>query len=278
MKPDDEGKNPQGDQDLPAADTTIEPVLSSGDIPSARAEYNEPAVPREQHAAHDAEDSDHHGSDGESDEGDEGTDEPREPDADAPPAREQSHRGRDRSERRGGRSHQNRRAAAAEQDDGDEEESFTHEGAEVEYETDDPLAPAYDLERGTPLSHNKHGEHDFKAATKVRSAKEFFNSEILYRYDILDDEDRNSLRGRYRIELKGYQGGVWTVFVEDQMEVVNRREDAEIVFTLQQSDFLHLVNGQLNPQLALFAQKMRVQGDIRKAVHFQNVLVPGAEA
>lgn len=187
------------------------------------------------------------------------------------------------SERRQNRNFDRPRARAAapaessESDESDDDESFTHDGSELEYETDDPLAPAYDLERGTPLSHNKHGEHDFKSRTKIRSAKEFFNTEILYRYDILDDEDRTSLRGRYRIELKGYQGGVWTIVIAEQMDIVNRREDAEIVFTMQQSDFLHLVNGQLNPQLALFAQKMRVSGDVRQAVHFQNILAPGSD-
>ncbi len=157
----------------------------------------------------------------------------------------------------------------------EDDDGFTHEGSELEYETDDPLAPAYDLERGVPLSHNKHHDQEFRGRNKVRSPKEFFNSEILYRFDILADEDRQNLRGRYRIELKGYQGGVWTILVGEQMDIVNRREDAEIVFTMQQSDFLHLVNGQLNPQLALFAQKMRVQGDVRRAVLFQDVLVPG---
>ncbi len=186
---------------------------------------------------------------------------------------------------RAGRVHQrrsNQPAVSAEsrslEDDEEDGEHFRHEGAEAEFETDDPLAPAFDIERGIPLAHTRNAEVVAQVRAKVTSAKEFFNSEILYRFDILEDADREDLKGAYRVELKGYQGGIWTVVVGDQLEVVNRREDAEIVLTMQQSDFIHLVNGNLNPQLALFAQKMRVQGDVKRAVHFQTVLVPSADA
>ena len=81
----------------------------------------------------------------------------------------------------------------------------------------------------------------------------------------------------YRIELKGYKGGIWTVDLGDELTVVNRREEAEIVLTMQQRDFIHLVNGEMNPQLLILAQKLKVQGDIRKAVKFENLLVPSSE-
>lgn len=167
------------------------------------------------------------------------------------------------------------RAQEPQDDDADEEESFTHEGAES-IEQDDPLAGAFDLERGTPINPlDGYQERDnLPVRAKVKSAKEFFSTEILYRFDILEDDDRSELRGSYRLELKGYQGGVWTVNLGDGLEVVNRREDAEIVLTMQQRDFVTLVNGQLNPQLAIFAQKMRVSGDVKKAILFQNLLCP----
>ena len=166
------------------------------------------------------------------------------------------------------------RAAASNSTSGETDEedvdSFTHEGL-PEFEHDDPLAPAFDIEKGTPL-----GEHrnQLPVRADIKSAKEFFNSEILYRFDILEDETRAHLTGRYRIELKGFQGGIWTILVGDTLDIVNRREDAEIVFTMQQRDFLQLVNGELNPQLAMFAQKMRVSGDMKKAVAFQVLLAP----
>lgn len=185
-------------------------------------------------------------------------------------------RGRDEHRRRGGERRQEQSAADDEDDDLDDEDRDANgEVEEVQTEHDDPLGGAYDLERGTPISaHTVQEVHPPQWRSKVKTAKEFFNAELLYRFDILDDEDREYLRGRYRLELKGYLGGVWTVFVDDTLEVVNRREDAEIVFTMQQRDFLHLVNGQLNPQLALFAQKVRISGDLKRALAFQGILVP----
>jgi len=166
-------------------------------------------------------------------------------------------------------------ALRADSDEEEEADGFTHEG-EIEYEQDDPLAPGFDLEEGTPLPVGRsRGALPGRAA--VKSAKEFFNGEILYRFDILEDEARNELKGKYRIELKGFQGGIWTVDVGDQLEIVNRRDEAEIVLTMQQRDFLQLVNGDLNPQLAVFAQKMRISGDLRKAVAFQALLSPEGE-
>jgi hypothetical protein len=161
---------------------------------------------------------------------------------------------------------------------GEEDEglSFTHDG-QSEFEEENLDAPAYDLDEGTPLD-SSNRRATLPTRTNVKSAKEFFNGEIHYRFDILEDESRTELGGSYRIELKGFQGGIWTVTVGDQqVDVVNRREEAEIVLTMQQRDFLQLVNGDLNPQLAVFAQKMRVSGDLRKAVAFQAILSPGAD-
>lgn len=166
--------------------------------------------------------------------------------------------------------------------DADEDgDHFTHEGSaggdhSNDLMNDDPMAPAFDLDRGVPISPHSH-HHNIPAQephVNVKSAKEFFNSEILYRFDILEDSQRGELEGSYRIELKGYQGGIWTVLIGQQLEVVNRREDAEIVINMHQKDFLQLVNGELNPQLAIFAQKMRVQGDLRRCITFDRLLTP----
>ena len=159
-----------------------------------------------------------------------------------------------------------------------EDENGERRSGEDHVEHDDPLGGAFDLERGTPIStYSVQDSPPVQARAKMKAPKEFFNTEIVYRYDILEDSDRDALRGRYRLELKGYQGGVWTVLIDDALEVVNRREDAEIVLTMQQRDFLHLVNGQLNPQLALFAQKVRITGDLKRALAFQAILVPSSD-
>ena len=164
------------------------------------------------------------------------------------------------------------------EDNGDDESAVSGGALAEINEEDDPLSPAYDLDHGEPLEERGSSTRRSVAnRAEVRSAKEFFNGEILYRFDILDDESRKELAGSYRVELKGYSGGIWTVNVADQIEVVNRREEADVVLTMQQRDFLQLVNGEINPQLAIVAQKLRLSGDVRKGVTAQILFSPLGE-
>jgi hypothetical protein len=142
---------------------------------------------------------------------------------------------------------------------------------------DDPLGEAYDLDQGERLPSDVHHDEKLPWKSKIESAKEFFNTEILYRHDILLAEERDRISGSYRIELKGYQGGIWSLDVGDDIEVVNRREDADVVLAMQQKDFLRVVNGELNPQLALLSRKIKVTGDIKKAVALQSLLAPSMD-
>lgn len=141
---------------------------------------------------------------------------------------------------------------------------------------DDPMGEAYDLEHGSRLD-----EHPDPTAlpwqTDVKSPKEFFSTEILYRFDILEDDEQRAIAGTYRIELKGAEGGIWTITVGEEFKVQNSREDADIVLSMQLRDFLNLINGQLNPQLAVLSQKMKITGDLRRALAFQEILTPSPD-
>jgi hypothetical protein len=143
-------------------------------------------------------------------------------------------------------------------------------------EHDDPLEEAYDLELEDEIHQTETDNRRRSARPKYRlaSAKEFFNTEILYRYDLLEDVEKEVIKGRYRIELKGFQGGIWTVDIHEEINVSNRAEDADVILCMQQKDFLDVINGILNPQLAILSQKIKVVGDVKKAVFFQSVLAP----
>lgn len=109
---------------------------------------------------------------------------------------------------------------------------------------------------------------------KVASAKDFFSEEAVYRFDLMLPQQKEELKGDYRIEIKGNKGGVWSLKIDSALEIVNRREDADVVLSLQQKDFIQLVNGDLNPQMAILAQKMKVLGDMRSVATLQSLLVP----
>lgn len=162
------------------------------------------------------------------------------------------------------------------------DENLTEDGVEeitVDGVEDDPLATAYDLERGEPLEVNTRQDAPPRLPwrSEVTNAKEFFATEVLYRFDILELEERSQVAGKYCVELKGSRGGVWTLQLGDEIEVTNRREDADTVLTMQQRDFLAIVNGDLNPQLAILAQKVKVFGDLKRAIMFQSLLAPSGE-
>lgn len=176
-----------------------------------------------------------------------------------------------RDDRNEGRN-QNRREDEGSEDDEDEV-------IEAQTQVGDPTAEMEDVDEVEEEDTRRFGRNrrEEQARARIDSPKEFFSTEMLYLYDLLLPEERDALIGRYRIELKGHQGGVWTIVLDKQLEVLNTREDADVVFSMHQSDFMEIINGELNPQLALLAQKVKLSGDVRKAVRFQSLLAPSEE-
>jgi len=163
--------------------------------------------------------------------------------------------------------------------DGDEDIDDSDD-IEVEqpFRADDPLAPAFDLELGEPISaENEREAKGLPWQSRIKSAKEFLSTELLYRYDILEQEVRNKLAGTYRLDLRGDNGGSWTLTLGDELLIENVPSDADITLAMTHSDFVHLVNGDLNPQLAILAKKIRIGGDLKKALIFQGLLIPNGE-
>jgi len=173
---------------------------------------------------------------------------------------------------------QPRRSEARSEDVQDDSQDDDDTGAREQLTEgeDDPLAPAYCLEDGELMDEDDLEEKpkSIPWSSRIQQSKEFFATELLYRFDLLEREERELLKGSYRVEVRGNNGGIWTVFLDEGLNIVNRREDAEVVFSCQQKDFLQLVNGELNPQLAILAQKVRITGDMKRAVFFQSLLVP----
>ena len=60
----------------------------------------------------------------------------------------------------------------------------------------------------------------------------------------------------------------------NDLEINNRRDEADVVLSMKQSLFLQIVNGEMNPQLAILARKLRISGNVRRALAFQSLLAP----
>lgn len=168
-----------------------------------------------------------------------------------------------------------------EQDEDDEEEEDEEgegdgdpDAALHQFEHDDPLGPGYDLDGGELIDQQ---DANLPWQTDVSSPKEFFSTELLYRFDVVEPENRKLFDGTYRIELKGDQNLTWSITVGEDLKISTDRKDAEIVLKMSEGDFMELVNGRLNPQLAILAQKMKIEGEVRKAILFHELLIPAPE-
>lgn len=168
--------------------------------------------------------------------------------------------------------------AAWEEEEDDDEDDESAIGDELDG-TDDPLAPAFDLDQGDVICKQTAATPERgRWRTRMESPKEFFNTEILYRFDIIEPEDRAALRGSCRVELRGQNGGSWTLKIGDELTIANNGEDeADVVLSMQQQDFMNIVNGLLNPQLALLGQKMKVEGNLRQAIALQSLFAPSQD-
>ena len=140
---------------------------------------------------------------------------------------------------------------------------------------DEDLSTAYNLEDGE-LIDEVEGD-GLPSQTNVKSAKDFFSTEILYRFDILEDNTRNKLKGSYLLELSGKDGGSWTITIDNDMDIKNEKSEAEVTLNMRQKDFVMMVNGELNPQLSLLSEKYSAKGDIDKIFAIQELLVPNLD-
>ena len=110
--------------------------------------------------------------------------------------------------------------------------------------------------------------------SNVVTPKEFFNTEVLLRFDLLKPDERKEIAGKVCLELDGEQGGKWTLDISEDLDIKTGNSDADVVIRMNSADFVNLVNGDINPQLAVLAKKMKITGNLEKALLVQNILAP----
>jgi hypothetical protein len=161
----------------------------------------------------------------------------------------------------------------------DSEDESSEEDEELGGLVDDPTEVAYTM--GADRERHRDTEIDIRSAipsaAQVDSAKEFFLTELLYRFDILEPDFRKNLVGTFRFEIKGESGGVWTVNINDDLKVVNEREEAEVIVSAYEDDFVNVVNGKLNPQLAILSKKLKPSGNLSKFLNVLELVSPMVE-
>ena len=168
-----------------------------------------------------------------------------------------------------------------------EELAADNDNLETEiFPEEESLEEAYDFESGELIDDDPHA--GIPSKNNVKSVREFFNTEVLYRFDILEDHERANLKGSYKLEILGDDKAEWFVELSDDPTVKSpqSKNDAEsdfasikpeVTISMKERDFILIVNGELNPQLAFLSEKVKVKGSIEKAMAFQVIIAPGFE-
>ncbi len=108
------------------------------------------------------------------------------------------------------------------------------------------------------------------AATTVR---EIFERHIPDRFRAKPDVV-SKIAAVYQFDISGPGGGSWSVDCTAPGGKITEGKvtGARCTVAATDADFLNIVNGKLNPQMAFMSGKLRIQGDMGLAMKLQQIL------
>jgi putative sterol carrier protein len=79
----------------------------------------------------------------------------------------------------------------------------------------------------------------------------------------------------YQFNISGPGGGSWSVDCTKPGGAITsgQADGAKCTVNCSDADFLSIVNGKLNPQMAFMSGKLKIQGDMGLAMKLQQILV-----
>ena len=88
-----------------------------------------------------------------------------------------------------------------------------------------------------------------------------------------DLDKAKAVNAVYLFDLTGDDGGKWTVNLKDAPGTSEGDAGgAQCTITMAASDFVDMVEGRLNGQMAFMSGKLKVQGDMSLAMKLQQVI------
>ncbi len=89
-----------------------------------------------------------------------------------------------------------------------------------------------------------------------------------------DGDSLSGINATYQFNLSGDDGGNWVIALTEDNKSVKEGEDenAQCVISMSSGDFMGMIGGSLNPQMAFMTGKLRVKGDMALALKLQAVL------
>ena len=106
----------------------------------------------------------------------------------------------------------------------------------------------------------------------VSNAKEVFDNHLPKRFKEKPDVVEK-IAASYKFVLAGDDGGTWVVDLTQGGGVITDGDgEANCTITMKASDFVDMMNGQLNAQMAFMSGKLKVAGDMGLALKLQSLL------
>src|SRR5579863_2108122 len=89
----------------------------------------------------------------------------------------------------------------------------------------------------------------------------------------LNKDAAKGLNAVYQFDLSGDGGGKWTVLINNEQCQVQSGAHASpnITLSMAANDYLDMVNGKLNGQLAFMTGKLKIAGDMGLALKLQSL-------
>lgn len=109
-------------------------------------------------------------------------------------------------------------------------------------------------------------------AEEFKSAREVFEKRISESLKTAPEKAR-TINATYKFEITGENGGIWTVDLKSDPPTCKEIDsDAECTIIVGDKDFVDIVNGKLNPQMAFMTGKLKVKGNMAHALKLQQII------
>ena len=105
------------------------------------------------------------------------------------------------------------------------------------------------------------------------SPKQYFEEKIAKKLQDHPDISK-SVNSVYEFNITGDNGGVWTVDLTKEPGAVSSGSTgaAKCTVTCAAGDFMNIVSGKMNPQMAFMSGKLKIKGDMGLAMKLQKVI------
>ena len=116
-------------------------------------------------------------------------------------------------------------------------------------------------------------QSDAEESMADHTPKSYFEEKIAQK---LKDkpEVSKAVNSVYEFNITGDNGGVWTVDLTKEPGVVTAGSTgaAKCTVTATSNDFMNIVSGKMNPQMAFMSGKLKIKGDMGLAMKLQKVI------